>query len=67
MVAPTALQFPVSAATALGISGLGRKVEVSNIIQFPQVLQKSAAKETPKLMPTLERKAGQSSAVLCPL
>lgn len=59
-VAPTALQFPESAATALGITRLERKVEVSAIIKFLQVLQKSAAKERPKLMPTLKGKVGRA-------
>lgn len=37
-VAPTPLQFSVSVATALGIARLERKVQVSDIIKFLQVL-----------------------------
>uniref|UniRef100_R7VVV8 COMM domain-containing protein 1 n=1 Tax=Columba livia TaxID=8932 RepID=R7VVV8_COLLI len=61
-MAPAALQFLASAATALGITRLERDVEVSNAIKLLQVLRKSAAKERPKLVPALE---GRESEFLC--
>lgn len=65
-MAPATLQFLASAAIALGITRLEREVEVSDAIKFLQVLRKSAAKERPKLVPTLKGRVGraQPSSVL---